>query len=104
MNGAVTITVREVSATKLRDRFRQYTKQAKRKKVILIHNRRQESKYLVDKEWLDKMIREHESLLATLEVLSDPELTKRLLKLGQTIDGDVRAGRLHSMEEVFGRN
>jgi len=104
MNGGVNITVKEVSATRLRDRFRLYTKEAKRKKVILIRNRRQESKYLVDKEWLDDMIREHKSLLATLEVLADPELTRRLLKLGETIDEDVRAGRLHSMEEVFGRN
>ena len=50
------------------------------------------------------MIREHESLLATLEVLVGPELTERLLKLAKTIDDDVRAGRLHSMEEVFGED
>jgi PHD/YefM family antitoxin component YafN of YafNO toxin-antitoxin module len=104
MDGRVTITVKEVSATRLRDRFRLYTKEAKGKKVILIRNRRQESKYLVDKEWFDRMIREHESLLATLEVLANPELTERLLRLGKTIDDDVKAGRLHSMEEVFGEN
>ena len=58
----------------------------------------------MDKEWFDRMIREHESLLATLEVLANPELTERLLRLGKTIDDDVRAGRLHSMEEVFGKD
>ncbi|MGA2606176.1 MAG: hypothetical protein ABSH01_01810 [Terriglobia bacterium] len=104
MNGAETITVKEVSATKLRDHFRRYTKEAKGKKVILIRNHRQKSKYLMDKEWFDKMIREHESVLATLEVLVNPELTERLLRLAKTIDDDVRAGRLHSMEEVFGKD
>jgi hypothetical protein len=96
------VTVRKVSATSLRGRLKTYMKAAKGGKVILIENRRQESKYLVDKEWLDSVMRERESILATLEVLADRELTSRLLKLAETIDGDVSAGRLHSMEEVFG--
>ena len=96
------VTVRKVSATSLRRRLKTYMKAAKGGKVILIENRRQESKYLVDKEWLDSVMRERESILATLEVLADRELTSRLLKLAETIDGDVSAGRLHSMEEVFG--
>jgi hypothetical protein len=47
-------------------------------------------------------MRERESILATLEILADRELTNRLLKLAETVDMDVRAGRLHTMEEVFG--
>jgi PHD/YefM family antitoxin component YafN of YafNO toxin-antitoxin module len=96
------VTVRKVSATSLRGRLKTYMKAAKGGKVVLIENRRQESKYLVDKEWLDSVIRERESILATLEVLADRDLTSRLLKLAETIDGDVSAGRLHSVEEVFG--
>jgi len=103
MHGAATMTVKEISATKLRAHFRRYAKEATHKKVILIRNRRQEAKYLMDKEWFDKIIREHECVLATLEVLADPELTHRLLNLGKTINNDVRRGRLHSMEEVFGK-
>ncbi len=102
MNAAGTMTVKEVSATKLRDHFRRYLKQAKDEKVILISNRRQEPKYLVDKEWLDDLIRERQSVMATLEILIDRKLTDRLLKLAQTIGADVEAGRLHTMEEVFG--
>ena len=96
------VTVRKVSATSLRGRLKTYMKAAKGGKVVLIENRRQESKYLVDKEWLDAMMRERESILATLEVLADRELTNRLVKLAKTIDEDVIAGRLHTMEEVFG--
>ena len=98
-----TVTVRKVSATSLRGRLKTYMNAAKGGKVVLIENRRQESKYLVDKDWLDTLMRERESILATLEVLADRELTNRLLKLAETIDEDVRAGRLHTMEEVFGK-
>jgi hypothetical protein len=71
---------------------------------VLIENRRQESKYLVDKEWLDAVMRERESILSTLEILADRELTGRLLKLAETLDDDVSADRLHTMEEVFGES
>ena len=46
---------------------------------------------------------ERESILATLEILADPELTDRLLKLSKTIDDDARAGRLLKTAEVFGK-
>lgn len=49
-----------------------------------------------------KKFRERESVVATLQVLADRDLTERLLKLSKRIDADVRAGRLHTMEEVFG--
>jgi PHD/YefM family antitoxin component YafN of YafNO toxin-antitoxin module len=97
------VTVRKVSATSLRGRLKTYMKAAKGGKVVLIENRRQESKYLVDKEWLDAVMRERESILATLEVLADRDLTSRLLKLAETLDEDVRAGSLHTMEEVFAK-
>ena len=96
------VTIRKVSATSLRGRLKTFMKAAKGGKVVLIENRRQESKYLVDKEWLDTVMRERESILATLEVLADRELTNRLLNLAETIDEDVSAGRLRTMEEVFG--
>src|SRR6266705_5945052 len=94
------VTVKKVSATTLRSGLKGYLKQARGGKVVLIENRRQESKYLVDKEWLDTVMREREAILATLEILADRELTNRLLKFAETVDEDVRAGRLHTMEEV----
>jgi predicted RNase H-like HicB family nuclease len=47
--------------------------------------------------------RRRESVLATLEILADRHLTARLRKLAKRIDADVQAGKLHSMEEVFGK-
>lgn len=95
--------VRKVSATKFREHYRSLAAQAKGKDRVLVENRRQSSKYLVDKEWLDALLRERESILATLEILTDRTLTERLLKVSKRVDADVRAGRLHSMEEVFGK-
>jgi len=97
------VTVKKVSASSLRGRLKTYMKAAKDDQVVLIENRRQDSKYLVDKEWLDSLMSERESILATLEVLADRELTRRLLKLAETIDEDVNARRLHTMEEVLGK-
>jgi PHD/YefM family antitoxin component YafN of YafNO toxin-antitoxin module len=103
MPSGVAKTVTRVSATKFRERFKDFAGQAKGDKVILVVNRRQESKYLVDKEWLDALMGERESVLATLEILADRNLTARLRKLAKRIDADVEAGKLHTMEEVFSK-
>ena len=49
------------------------------------------------------MISERESVLATLEILADRELTDRLLSLSKTIDREVAAGRLLTTADVFGK-
>lgn len=102
MSSAGAMKIRKVSATKFRDRFKDYAEKAKGGRVILVENRRQESKYLVDSDWLDALVREREAIVATLEILADRNLTERLLKLAETLEKDVRASRLHTMEEVFG--
>jgi hypothetical protein len=95
--------VKRVTATDLRYNLKRYLKAAKAKSVVLIENRRQSAKYLVDKEFLDSLLRERESVLATLEILADRELTDRLLKLSGTLDDDVAADRLLTADEVFGK-
>jgi hypothetical protein len=57
----------------------------------------------VDKEFLDSLVNERESILATLEILADRELTDRLLNLSKTIDNDVRAGQLLKTVDVFAK-
>jgi hypothetical protein len=93
---------KKVSVTDFRDHLRDCLKAAKGSRVILIENRSQEAKYVVDKNWLDRLISERESMLATLEILADRELTERLLRTARTIDDDIRTGRLKTMAEVFG--
>ena len=97
------ISVKKVTATDLRDKLKTYLKEAKANRVVLVENRRQPSKYLVDKDFLDSLVNERKSILATLEILSDRELTDRLLTLSKTIDDGVGAGRLLTTSDVFGK-
>jgi len=98
-----TINVSKVTATDLRDKLKTYLKKATANRVVLVENRRHPSKYLVDKDFLDFLVKERESILATLEILADRELTDRLLNLSKTIDADVAAGRLLTTADVFGK-
>ena len=96
------INIKKVSATDLRESLKDRMKEVKDNRVLLVENRRQTAKYLVDKDFLDEMIKERASILATLEILADRELTSRLLALSKTIDEDVAAGNLLNMADVFG--
>jgi hypothetical protein len=48
-------------------------------------------------------MKERESILASLEILADRDLPDRLLKLSETIDSDLAAGRLLTTAEVFSK-
>jgi len=96
-------TAQRISATELRDHFKNCLKKAKGGNVVLVENRRQDPKYIVDKEWFANLMRDVKSAMATLEILADRNLTERLLRLSTTIEEDLRSGTLHTMEEVFGR-
>jgi hypothetical protein len=97
------LIAKKVRATTFRNQFRRLAARASGRNVILIENRRQKAKYLVDKAFLDGLIQQRESTLATLEVLADPQLAERLITLGKSVDRRVRTRktRLYSMEEVF---
>ena len=97
------IAVKKVTTTDLRDKLKTHLKEATANRVVLVENRRQASKYLVDKEFFDSLVKERESILATLEILADRELTDRLLTLSKTMDDDVAAGRLLTTADVFGK-
>ena len=65
------IAVKKVTASDLRDRLKDYLEAAEANRVVLVENRRQKPKYLVDKAFLDSLMKEHESVIATLEILAD---------------------------------
>jgi len=96
---------KKVRATQFRAAYRRLASQARGRDLLLIENRRQNPKYLVDKEFLDALLDELRGARATLEILADPELTGRLLALGASVDRAVRSRRLRTypMAEVFGR-
>jgi|SRR5712692_9374118 len=91
--------VRKVSATQFRDGLKQQLRAVKNDKVLLIQNRRQQAKYVVDREFLDRLVAERDSILATLEILADRQLTNRLVELKKR---GLAKARLFSIDEVFG--
>jgi len=99
----VCFNIKKVTASDFRDKLKNYLRAARANRVVLVENRRQRAKYLVDKEFLDSLVRERESILATLEILADRDLTDRLLRLSKTLDADVAAGRLLRTTDVFDR-
>ena len=93
--------VKKVTATRLRGSLKTCLNAARKNRLVLVENRRQNAKYVVDKDFLDALLKERDSILATLEILADNKLTARLLNLAQTIDADVENDRLRTMDEVF---
>jgi len=93
------LKVKKVSASKFRDDLRECLEATKQTTILLIQNRRLDAKYVVDQGFFDQLIKERESFVATLEILSDPKLTQRLLDLKET--GFDKA-KLYTMDEVFG--
>jgi prevent-host-death family protein len=82
---SVCIDIKKVSVTDFRDRLKDYLKAARANRVVLVENRRQPAKYLVDKEFLDSLVKERESIMVTLEILADRDLTDRLLRLSKPL-------------------
>jgi hypothetical protein len=101
---SVAMRITKVSATTFRDKFNDCARKTKGRAVTLVENRQSEPKYFIDKAFFDSIIKENESIKATFEILADHELTSHLMKLAETIDGDVRSGKIHlnSMADMFG--
>jgi hypothetical protein len=99
------LVAKRVRATTFRNQFRRLAAGVSGEKVVLIENRRQSAKYLVDKAFLDDLLQQCESARATLEILAEPRLASRLLSLGKNVDSRVRSRKLKlfSMDEVFGK-
>ena len=100
------LVAKKVRATTFRNKFRRLAAGVSGKNVILIENRRQKAKYLVDKVFLDVLIQQRESALATLEILADPRLAERLISLGKTVDSRIRSRKikLFSMHDAFAKS
>jgi hypothetical protein len=76
---------------------------AKGKNVVLVAARgKGQEKYILDKPYFDELVSARDAAMETLEILMDRKLYSRLLKTAETLEQDVRKGRLASFEQVFG--
>ena len=58
-------------------------------------------KYIVDKKYFEELLKQWRSAVETLEIAADVRLFNNLLRTADTIEQDLRQGKLHTFEEAF---
>jgi hypothetical protein len=74
---------------------------AKGNTVLVITSSGEEDKFVLDKEYYERLVGQLKAAAETLEITSDPTLLSKILAVSKTIDEDIRLGKLHSFEEAF---
>jgi hypothetical protein len=94
-----------VSRSELRQDQSRVLKQATGKTVVVVtsgsRKEDEDTKYIVDKQYWDEVLGKIQALKDTLAITSDPKLFAQILRAGETVDEDIRLGKLHSFEEAF---
>jgi hypothetical protein len=93
-----------VSRSQLRQNQSKIFKQARGRRVIEVTAWDEEDeKYVVDKRYFNHLLHTLRSTLETLEITANQKLFGQLVQAANTIDTEVRSGKLHSFEEAFGQ-
>lgn len=93
----------KVNRSKLRQDQSSILRKVKGNSIVAVGARgKGEEKYIVEKAYFERLVRERNAALETLAIAVDRKLFPRLLRITETIAGDARHGRLHSFEDVFG--
>jgi hypothetical protein len=95
------ITVRR---SELRRNQRALFQRAKGKTVLVVKSPSDgdDGKYVVSQEYFEQLCASLESAVETLEIAMDRRLFNQILAAADTVEEDLRSGRLHSLEEAFG--
>ena len=92
-----------VKRSELRQNQRATLKRAKGRTVVLISaSDKEEEKLVLDKEYFDELVGKLRAAMETLEITMDERLFPRILAAAQTLEADIRLGKLHSLEQAFG--
>lgn len=96
------IETTEVNRSQLRQNQREILAKAAGNHVVLVKGHSEaDTKYIIDKQQLEKLLKSLDSIRETLEILRDQELVQRLLQTAETLEDTVRRGRLYSFDEAF---
>jgi hypothetical protein len=106
MNCASNIQPKErvrVSRTEFRNNQRDFLDKAKGRTVVVITSSEKEEgeKLVIDKQYFDDIMQKLKAYFETLEVAKDTKLLNKITAAAQSLDDDLRHGRLHSMDNVF---
>jgi hypothetical protein len=92
----------EVNRTDLRQHQSRWLKKARGQRVLLIKSHDSEDdKVVLDKQFFEELRTKLESLVETLEIVMDRKLFNQILAASETLEEDVRLGKLHSLEDAF---
>jgi phage protein U len=92
----------EVNRSDLRQNQSRWLKKARGKRVLLVKsNDKEDEKIVLDKQYFDELRGKLESLVETLEIAMDRKLFNQILAAADTLDQDLRLGKLHSLEDAF---
>ena len=94
--------VLEVNRSELRQHQSRWLKKARGQHVLLIKsNDADEEKVVLDRQYFDEIRRKLEGLVETLEIAMDRKLFNQILAAADTLEEDLRLGKLHSLEDAF---
>jgi hypothetical protein len=103
--GATALTdaeIIEVNRSELRQNQSALLRRAHGRKVLLIKaNNEADEKVVLDKQYFDEIRKQLESVIETLEIAMDRKLFNQILAAADTLEEDLRLGKLHSLEDAF---
>jgi hypothetical protein len=94
--------VLEVNRSDLRQHQSKWLKKARGQHVLLIKsNDAEDQKIVLDKQYFDEIRKRLDSLTETLEIAMDRKLLNQILAAADTLEEDIRLGKLHSLGDAF---
>jgi hypothetical protein len=92
-----------VQRSELRQNQSRLLRRAKGSTVLVIRgpSAGDEDKYVLDKKYFDDLLKRNSALSETLEITLDRKLFSQILAAADTLEKDLRSGKLHSFEEAF---
>lgn len=92
-----------VGRTELRNQQSKILGKAKGRKVLVVSgsSNEAEEKYVVGKTYFEDLLKQVESLGETMEILADRRLFNQIMSAADTLDEDLRRGRLAGIDEAF---
>ena len=91
-----------ISRTELRQNQSALLRRARGRNVLLIKsNDETEEKVVLDRQYFDEIRKQLEAVVETLEIAMDRKLFNQILQAADTLEEDLRLGKLHSLEDAF---
>lgn len=94
----------QTNRSQLRQKQASVLRKARGRTVVVVGARAlEDEKYVVDRRYFEELLGKLQDAIETLEIVSDTKFFNQLIRAGQTMDADIRLGKLHSFEEAFGK-